>query len=94
MLNINELKKYNEERKKLKLEPYKLILEMICNKIKESSILLGQNYCVYQVPEFILGYTTYDVNDCSKWLKKKLNKMGINDVEMLENNIMIIIWDH
>ena len=94
MLNINELKKYNEEREKLKLEPYKLILDMICNKIKESSILLGQNYCIYQVPEFILGYTTYDVTDCSNWLQKKLNKMGIKNVDIMENNIMLIIWTH
>lgn len=94
MLNINELKKYNEEREKLKLEPYKLILDMICNKIKESSILLGHKYCIYQVPEFILGYTTYDVVECSTWLQKKLNEIGIKNVEVMENNIMLIIWDH
>lgn len=94
MLNIDELKKYNEERRKLKYEPYKLILNMICNKIKESSMLLGNNYCIYQVPEFILGYTTYDVIDCTKWLKKKLIKMKINDVEIMENNIIVMIWKH
>lgn len=94
MLNINELKKYNEEREKLKLEPYNLILEIICNKIKESSILLGINYCLYQVPEFMLGYTSYDVIDCSKWLQTKLSEMGITNVEIFGNNIMLIIWSH
>jgi len=94
MINIDELKKYNEQRKKLKYEPYKLILEMVCNKVKEASLLLGLNYCIYQVPEFMLGYTTYDVKDCIQWLKKKLIKMDMSDVDILENNILLIIWKH
>lgn len=93
MLNINELKKYNNERKKLKLEPYKVIFEMLCNKIKDTSIVLGKNYCLFTVPEFMLGYSIYDIDDCCTWLTKKLNKIGITNVEIIEKNIMLIIWD-
>jgi hypothetical protein len=94
MLNLDELKKHNKEREKLKLEPYKLIFDMVCTKIKESSTILGHTHCLYQIPEFILGYTTYDVNDCSKWLINKLNKLGFNNIECYENNIILIIWSN
>jgi hypothetical protein len=94
MINADQLKENDKLRKKFKLEPYRLILDMICNKIKESSIILGNQYCVYQVPELIFGYSTYDINDCCTWLIKKLKNRGFTDVTLLEKNILIIIWNH
>ena len=35
MINADQLKENDKLRKKFKLEPYRLILNMICNKIKE-----------------------------------------------------------
>jgi hypothetical protein len=93
MLNVDELKKLNEKRKNFKLEAYEKILEMICNKIKDTSTVLGENYCIYQVPEFLLGYSLYELDDCCKWLKKKILKFGINKVTIIEKNILIIMWD-
>jgi len=92
MLDIQELKKFNDERKKYKLEPYKIILDMICNKIKETSILLNESYCVFQVPELMIGYSLYDIDDCCKWLKKKLIKLKMDDVEIINKNILVIKW--
>ena len=94
MLSVEELRKYNKERKKLKLEPYNKILDIICNKIKETSIIVGNNYCLYQVPEVIFGYSLYDIDDCCKWLKKHILKLGIDKVEIIEKNILVIKWNH
>lgn len=92
MLNVEELRKYNKERKKLKLVPYNKILKMICDKIKEASIILNQNYCLFQVPEFILGCSLYEVADCCKWIKKQIIKLGIDSVDIMEHNILVIVW--
>lgn len=94
MLNMDELKKINKKREKFKLEPYKKILEMINFKIKEASTILNQNYCIYQIPEFILGYSLYDIDECCNWLKERILKAGIEKVEILEKNIMVIKWSY
>lgn len=94
MLNFNELNKLNKKRSELKLEPYNKILEMICSKIVEASTILNQQYCVYQVPEVIFGYSLYEISDCCNWLKKKLLKKGISSVDILEQNILVIKWNY
>jgi hypothetical protein len=94
MINTDQLKENDKLRKKFKLEPYRLILNMICNKIKESSLILGNQYCIYQVPEIIFGYSAYELDDCCKWLIKKLAKRGFTDITLIEKNILIIIWKH
>ena len=92
MLNINELYSINQKREKLKLEPYKKILEMICNKIKETSVILCKDYCIYQVPEIMFGYSLYNINDCLLWLKNELLKLKIKKVDIFEHNILVIKW--
>jgi len=94
MLKIDELKKLNKKREELKLEPYKKIFEMICNKIVEASSILNQEYCIYQVPEILFGYSLYEIDDCCIWLKKKILKKGISSVDILERNILVIKWNH
>lgn len=92
MINFDELKKLNKEREKLKLEPYKKILELITAKITDASSVLNQNYCVYKVPEFVFGLSSYNIDECCEWIKNELLKMGVNKVEILEHHIMVITW--
>jgi len=93
MLNIKHLQKLNKERENFKLEPYNKILQMICNKINDTSTILQKNYCVYQIPELLFGYSLYDIDDCSKWLKIQLLKQGVTSVDILEQNILVIKWN-
>jgi len=93
MLNIKDLQKLNRERQKLKLEPYKKILEMICNKITETSTILQKTYCVFQVPEMLFGYSLYEINDCCIWLKSELLKQGVSSVDIFEHHILVIKWN-
>jgi len=92
MLNIKELQKLNKKREDLKLEPYTKILEIICSKIENSAKILFRNYCVYQVPELMFGYSLYDIKDCCIWLKNELLKQGVISVDIMEQNILIIKW--
>ena len=94
MLNIKQLQKLHSDRQKLKLEPYKKILEMICAKIVETSTILAKDYCIFEVPEIIIGYSLYEMEDCCNWLKKELIKLGINKVEKINDNILVIKWSH
>jgi hypothetical protein len=92
MLNIKELQKLNKKREELKLEPYKKIFTVICSKIDESAKILARNYCIYQVPELVFGYSSYNINDCCIWLKNELLNQGVVSVDIMEHNILVIKW--
>lgn len=92
MINIDELKMLEKERNKFKIEAYEYILTQISNKVKEYSYVLNQKYCIYQVPEFIFGYSVYNIDECCEWIIKELNKKGLTEVHKIETNILVIKW--
>ena len=90
MVNINELKKEEENRKSLKKQCFNKILEFINNKI----ILVSRansKRTWYEIPLFLLGHPTYEMDECSSYLIKKLSKNGFN-VNFLNPNILLINW--
>lgn len=92
MISSLDLKKLDKERQKFKLEAFNNILIQISNKIKESSFMLAQNYCIFQVPEFMFGFSVYNVDECCEWIIEQLKKQGFTNVSLLEHNILVIKW--
>ena len=90
MVNIQELKKNAEEKKKLKIKCFNKILELVNNKILIIS-KTDSTSTWYEIPLFLLGYPTYEIKDCSKYLITKLTKNGFT-VNYLEPNIILISW--
>lgn len=91
MVKAEDIIKDQKNREDIRKKTYKKILERIFNKIKltSSTNLKG---CWYQVPEFLLGLPIYKLDECKKYLIRKLKKNGFKITE-LENNIIYISWD-
>ena len=52
----------------------------------------GKISCVYTVPNFIIGYSLFDLNDMIKFLIKQLKKEGFC-VKQLTSQHIFISWD-
>lgn len=64
----------------------------------KSAALNEQTSCFFKIPELVLGYPIYNVEDCQKYIIRKLIENGfkvekINDGENEKNNIAIS-WEH
>jgi hypothetical protein len=90
MVKAKDLCKLQEEKKKLKENTFKKILERIEKKI---SIASNSDfyYTYYEIPELILGLPLYSIQDCITYVKKKLEKNGFK-VFFSEPNILLISW--
>ena len=90
MVKAEDLIKEQLDREKLRKEIYKKIYKNIETKIIQNSKI--NNYsCWYQVPEFLINYPLYSVENCKKYLVKKLDKNGFK-YNILENNVIVISW--
>ncbi len=90
MVKANDLINEQQKREKIKIETFKKVFENIEKKIVLASA--GNFYYVwYEIPEFILGLPTYNLKDCIKYVKKRLEE---NQFEVLEYdpNILLIKW--
>lgn len=90
MVKAKDLIKSQEEKKKLKENTYKKILERIEKKI---SIASNSDFyfTYYEVPELLLGLPLYSVKDCIIYVTKKLEKNGFK-VNFYEPNVLLISW--
>uniref|UniRef100_A0A6C0J5P2 Uncharacterized protein n=1 Tax=viral metagenome TaxID=1070528 RepID=A0A6C0J5P2_9ZZZZ len=90
MVKAFELVKEQKERDKLKKKIYKKIYINVEKKIVQSS---GVNLykCWFQIPEFLINYPLYNVNDCNQYIISKLKNNGFQ-TELLAKNIIFISW--
>jgi hypothetical protein len=72
MINALELIKKQKEKEKNKYIIYDKIYENIEKKILMSSSC-NYYYTIYEVPEFLVGYTLFCINECCSYLENKLS---------------------
>jgi len=90
MINAIELYTKQKEREKIKYKTYDIIYKSI-----EKKIILASStnfyYIWYQLPEFIIGYPKFNIDDCKQNIinKLKLNKFII---EEYYSNLLLIQW--
>ena len=90
MVKAEDLVKEQLDREKLRKQIYKKVYKNIETKIIQNSKI--NNYsCWYQVPEFMINYPLYNVEDCKKYISKKLKGDGFN-YNFLDNHIIVISW--
>ena len=75
MININKIKKIEESRRHIKKEIYTKIFEQFSRKI-QVSVDASQKQVFLQVPEFLLGYPSYDINRAAIYLQRQLELSG------------------
>ena len=90
MVKAEDLVKEQQNRDKIRKQIYKKVYKNIETKIVQSSKINLYN-CWYQVPEFMINYPLYNINECTEYIIKKLKKNGFT-YNLLQNNIILISW--
>ena len=73
-------------------ESFDQILEKCYKTIKKSVEVLRNNYnFLFEVPEFIIGYPLYDLNECIEFVVQKLTENGFY-VKYFFPRILYIYW--
>jgi hypothetical protein len=81
MININKIRQIEESKRQIRKEIYKKIFEQFSRKI-QVSVDAGQKQTVLQVPEFLIGYPSYDVIKAAVYLKRQLELSGFQVSEI------------
>ena len=91
MVKAADLVKQQKEKEKSKYKIYNKIYEIIEKKIVTASSC-NYYYTVYEVPEFLIGYTLYCVDDCCNYIQNKLKNNNFN-VDLHTPNTLFISWN-
>ena len=87
-INVNQIQKNRQERDKLKYATYKRILEKCYLKIKQCSDK-DLEYCIYNIPDFILGEPLFNKQFCSEFLTEHLNMNGFASKFLVSLNLSL-----
>lgn len=88
---IVDIQKNISERSNKRKETYKVILNKTIKQIKKMTSF-NIYYTFFQIPEFIIGYPLYPLEDCIIYVQKKLIENGFL-VKYYFPNILYISWD-
>lgn len=93
-LNLDDLFKQSEVENNVKENTYKKILNRVHTKIKYvSRIKNNKQFCMFVIPEFILGMPLYNHSACTAYILEKLKKNGFK-VKYTYPNLLFIYWGH
>ena len=84
---ISIQKKRGEREEQLKAKMLTLVKERIQNYAN-----FGQTNCIYTIPNFLIGYSPYNINKMSKHIYKKLKEEGFI-VKQLSEQFIYISWN-
>jgi hypothetical protein len=90
MINVHMIKQMEDSKKQIKKEIYTKIYEQFNRKIV-TSVQCNQKQTLLQVPNFLLGYPTYDVGQAAIYLKRQLEHSGFT-VEYLSTSSFHVSW--
>jgi len=91
MLNISELHKTIDQKKKTRLLCYEIILEKCHKRIIDCS-KKEQTYCLFVVPEYIIGLPIINNYECTQFLIESLKENGFT-VTYTFPNLIYICWE-
>lgn len=93
-LNLDELYERSRETSQTKVKTYQKILMRIHTRIKTISRQRNNNkFCMYVIPEFILGIPRYDISECTTYVMSKLTENGFQ-IKYTYPNLLFISWQH
>ena len=90
MVTAHEILKNQEKYNISKQKSYNHVYEMIEKKIQLVSNY-NSYYIWYQIPEFLLGMSIYNIDSCKKYIVDKLKNNKFKVVEY-SYNILLISW--
>ena len=91
MVNALILYSQQKEKEKTKYKIYDKIYELIEKRIIMASSCNFYNI-LYEIPEFLIGYPVYNLNDCSEYIQNKLKNNNFQ-IDFYKPNILFISWE-
>ena len=90
MVKAQDLINIQKEREKIK---YKTFSKIYSNIEKKINLASSNNfyYVWYEIPEFIIGYPLYNLEDCKNIIIKQIKENGFI-IEEFDKNIILITW--
>ena len=93
-LNLDELYERTRETSQTKVKTYQKILARIHSRIKAISRQRNNNkFCMFVIPEFLLGIPRYDIGECTNYVIEKLTDNGFQ-IKYTYPNLLFISWQH
>lgn len=80
-MNIQDIQKIEDQRRKLKKDIYIAIYEQFSRKIK-NAVQLNQKQTCLRVPAFLIGFPSYDILKASHYLERQLVRSGFQVTKM------------
>lgn len=87
---INIQKNIDEKNRKRR-ETFKVVLNKCIRQIEKASSF-DKLFCLFQVPDFLIGYPLYPLEMCIEYLQKQLITCGFV-VKYYFPNILYISWN-
>lgn len=75
MINISEIHQIEKKRKEIKKQIYKKIYDELCRKIR-NSVSIGHKQIILNVPRYLFGYPTYDLQKATEYMKRQFEHSG------------------
>lgn len=91
-ININELNSRRRDKNQRDREIFNRVLKRCHMRIKMSANQLS-SACMYTIPPYIPGLPLFQINDCLRYIKKKLKANGFK-VKMMTPTQIYISWSH
>jgi hypothetical protein len=91
-LTAADILKQQGARQARRYEAFEIILENVYKKIQKC-IQVTRNVfsCFFEVPEFIIGYPLYDLNECIQYIVKILISKGFA-IQYMFPRILFVSW--
>jgi hypothetical protein len=93
-INIDELYETKKKNNLTRVDIYNKLLIKIHNRIKISSrTKTNENFCTYIMPEVLIGYPNYNLEECLVFIIDKLQTDGFL-TRYIHPNLLMISWNH
>jgi hypothetical protein len=93
-LNIDELYETKKKNNLTRIDIYNKLLLKVHNRIKMASrIKNNENFCTFIMPEVLIGYPNYNLDECLLFIIDKLQLDGFL-TRYIHPNLLMISWNH
>lgn len=86
--SLQNIKKNKEESKAV---IYDIVLGKCVEKILETTKQTDNSFILFELPKVIIGHPNYDINECAKYLEKKLINKGYK-INHIDSRFLYIDW--
>jgi len=92
-LSVRDIHAAQSRKLNKRHESFERVLSMCHKTISKSiNVLRNNNHCLFEVPEFVIGYPLYDLNECITWVVEQLTGGGGFYVRYFFPRILYISW--